>query len=104
MSPITWLDQNTIPHPIDSFHIVNREKKKKIEETVQAERTKNTIDNIIQNKQKQIGVLEKKEKNPSHEIGQMPWISMKGFLVALEWVQEIDQTKRLFQSLLTPFI
>ena len=73
-------------------------------ETVQVEQIKNTvasrhllflyIDNIIlkkkENKQtKKIGVHEKK-KNPSHHIGQMPWKSMKGFLLALEWVQKLD--------------
>ena len=29
-------------------------------------------------------------KNASHQINQMPWISMKDFLVVLEWVQDLD--------------
>ena len=40
-------------------------------------------------KQKQIVALEK-WKNPDHQIGEMPWISMKAFLVALKWVQKLD--------------
>ena len=64
---------------------------------MQVEQTKNTIasrhllflyiDNIIY--KKKVGVHDKK-KNSSHQIGQMPWKSMKGFLVALEWVKKFD--------------
>ena len=45
---------------------------------------------IIYNKLKTNWFTWEEKKNPSHQIGQMPWISMKGCLATLEWVQKLD--------------